>query len=70
MTKTVEQKQAVENVELGFKMRELRKAKRFGQGWVATEMGISQSLLCYLEKGQRTWSNSLKQRFLKAIGEV
>ncbi len=67
MTKTVSPKSVIESVRIGGRLRSLRKAKRYTLRWVATEMGISESMLCYLEKGQRCWTDKLERDFLKAI---
>lgn len=36
--------------------------------WVAAEIGVSESLLSYLEVGKRNWTYELEAAFLKAIG--
>lgn len=61
---------ALENVKIGFRLRELRDKKGFKSGWVAKQIGVSPSLISYLETGRRAWTPELEQRYLKAIGEV
>ncbi len=63
-------KQYREAEKLGRQMAAKRKANRFKASWVATQIGISGSMLCQLEKGCRTWTEQIKERYLKAIGEL
>lgn len=51
-------------------LRELRKSKGISLRWVATELKISEALLCYMEQGKRTFAPKMKTAFLKAIGEL
>ncbi len=59
-----------ESEKTGRQMAAKRKANRFKASWVAAQIGISGSMLCLLEQGCRTWSEEIKQRYLKAIGEL
>jgi len=63
-------KEAGVNVEIGLRMREKRKSRGISMRWVADKLGIAESYLCYLEKGQRNWNDELQNKFLKAIGEL
>jgi transcriptional regulator with XRE-family HTH domain len=64
------QQDALKNVKVGFRLRELRDKKGIKAGWVAKQIGISPSLISYLETGRRAWPPGLEQRYLKAIGEL
>ena len=61
---------AQKNVSIGFRLRGLRDRKGLKSGWVAKQIGISPSLISYLETGRRAWTPELEQKYLKAIGEV
>jgi predicted transcriptional regulator len=56
--------------QTGKAMRELRLKRGIKSCWVAAEMGVSDSMLNYLEKGERSWTPGLEAAFLKAIGET
>jgi transcriptional regulator with XRE-family HTH domain len=70
MKRTGTLKLIAENSKTGLTLRQKRKSKGLSINWVATAIGVSESLLCYLEKGQRLWSDKQKQDYLKAIGEL
>jgi len=56
--------------KIGESLSQKRVENRFKASWVAAEIGISPSLLCLLEKGRRLWTDEIKNRYLKAIGEL
>jgi hypothetical protein len=70
MPKTVfTQNEAIKNFRLGFHLRKKRVGRGIKGSWVAQQMGVSESMLCFLEQGKRNWTDELKAKFLKAIGE-
>lgn len=61
-------RQKSDNAATGKRLAKFRKAKGIKASWVADRIGISTSLLCYLESGQRHWNPEQVGKYLKAIG--
>ncbi len=68
--KQITKNEMMKNVKRGYHLQALRLAKGLKASWVADKMGVSGSMVCYLETGRRKWSDDLEQKFMKAIGEV
>lgn len=63
-------KAAVENARTGLRLRALRISKGIKMKWVADQIGCTESNVSLLETGKRSWSDDVKSRYLKAIGEA
>ena len=53
--------------EQGRRLRKLREARGVKQSWVADKLGVTNQFLCMLEKGQRTWTDEMVAKYLKAL---
>jgi ribosome-binding protein aMBF1 (putative translation factor) len=54
--------------EYGEKMREARKNKKLAQWEVASDIGVNQTIICYIEQGFYFPSEYLEQKLLKEYG--
>jgi DNA-binding XRE family transcriptional regulator len=54
----------------GARMKKLRLAAGVSQKDLAREMGVSASMLVFLEKGERRWYRSILTRYQEAVENI
>ncbi len=62
-------KSVLASIKIGERLRPLRRGKGKSLRWMAREIGISESFLHYLEKGQRCWTDALVAAYEKALAK-